>query len=77
MRLETSSENIARSIREGVFPKQLEPIMVPVLSKEKQLADQIGKCLHEGRFEDLRLDKSGWLLIVNALSRLLIWSMAR
>ncbi len=68
MRLETTSENIARSIREGAFPRQLEPIMVPVFSKEKQLADQIGKCLHEGRFDDLKLDKSGWLLIVNALS---------
>lgn len=68
MRIETSSENIARSIREGVFPKQLDPIMVPILSKEKQLANLIGERLHDGRIEALNLDKSDWLLIGNSLS---------
>lgn len=68
MRLETPSENIARSIREGVFPKQLDPIMVPDFSKEKQLSDLISRHLHHGRMEGLQFTKSEWLVIVNALS---------
>lgn len=68
MRPETPMENIARSIREGVFPKQLEPIMVPNLSPEKLLANRIGESLHTSRQDALKLDKSELLLIVNALS---------
>ena len=66
MRPETGMENIARSIREGVFPKQLDPIMVPVFSKEKQLSNLISEAAMRDEFP--LLDKSEWLLIVNALS---------
>lgn len=68
LRLETDMENIARSIREGVFPKKLEPIMVPSASREKQLADKIGVAIKEERTESLELSKSDWLVVVNALS---------
>ena len=45
MRPETGMENIARSIREGVFPKQLNPIMVPVFSKESSCLTSSAKPL--------------------------------
>lgn len=68
MRLETEIETMARSIREGVFPKALEPIMVPVFCKEKQLANMIGKAVNSDTLESLSIERTDWLRIINALS---------